>query len=173
MDLSPTEWNHYLCLFVLCAFAIFAGNGSVVAAEPDTDVIVTTPGTRYSRSAPAGWRGATRSEEKRERISQPTSALTIRVYEGLETSNPYYGDDPAHGIDVLTEIENCPDGNARISVLNIGGWLYEVEGDCAHQGRLVGESPPESATAAGGSEEQVLRCDPETWRCRTIDRSPH
>ncbi|MDP6413836.1 MAG: hypothetical protein QGG54_02170 [Gammaproteobacteria bacterium] len=74
--------------------------------------------------------------------------------------------------DVQAEIETCPNGEKRISEINIGGWLYEVEGDCsdshrrtripatATKGEIVEETPGEAA----------MLCDPTTWRCRMMAR---
>jgi len=98
--------------------------------------------------------------------------LTIRVYEGFGRLQPYYGDEPAYGVDVTAEIEKCPDGNDRIRALNIGGWLYEVDGDCpdSHRGKRVAVSQAGRENNTTEPDEAVLRCDPATWRCRTIDR---
>ncbi len=162
----------FLVLYLVTALAAFAANGPVVAGEPDSEVIATTSGTRYSRSAPGGWRGATRSEDGHDKMPVSKALLTIRIYEGLETFRPYLGDEPAYGVDVTATIEQCPDGDDRISALTIGGRLYEVDGDCSNSVRRAG--PPVSSAAApadsAGAEDQVMRCDPATWRCRTVDR---
>jgi len=146
----------------------------VFADEAAHEVIAATPGASYVRSAPAGWSAATRVEDAGEKIPRPKSSLTIRAYEGFAGLRPYYGEQPASGVNVTAEMETCPDGNTRISALNIGGWLFAVDGDCSG-GDL--RSAPVSATAADDDEDAedqagkpVLRCDPANWRCRTIDR---
>lgn len=144
----------------------------VAADEPAEKVIAQTPGTSYTRSAPTGWQSQTRHEDPHEKMPRPVSELTIRAYEGFTRLQSYYGDEPAYGVDVTAEIEKCPDGNDRIRALNIGGWLYAVDGDCSdnHRGKRAGVSRegPENDTPPPG--EAVMRCDPATWRCRTIDR---
>ncbi len=72
------------------------------------------------------------------------------------------------GIDVTAEIEKCLDDNDRISALNIGGWLYEVDGDCSDDDRRRRVSVSE-VSAENGKEkagEVIMHCDPATWRCR-------
>ncbi len=152
------------------AFAI-AGAVAARAEEPEIDVIAETSGTSLSRSAPAGWRGATRSGETQSRLPRPTSSLTIRTYKGFGDFRAYTGDDLAYGVDVTAEIETCPDGNDRISALNIGGWLYEVDGDCSDYGRQAPTaiSDEEQNVDERNLSEAVMRCDPATWRCRTSD----
>ncbi len=141
---------------------------SVGASEPDTKVIAATPSTSYSRSVPAGWQGATRRDEAFEKMPRPKSLLTIRVYEDFGALRPYYGNKPAYGIDVTAEIEKCLDDNDRISALNIGGWLYEVDGDCSDDDRRRRVSVSE-VSAENGKEkagEVIMHCDPATWRYR-------
>jgi len=170
-----TERRHIgLPLRGLCAVVVivqmFAVSISVGADEPDTKVIAATPGTSYSRSAPAGWQGATRQNDAHDKMPRPKSSLTIRAYEGFGALQPYYGDEPAYGVDVTAEIEKCPDGNERISALDIGGWLYEVDGDCSDYGRRKRISVSEASREndAEKSGEAMLLCDPETWRCRMV-----
>jgi hypothetical protein len=150
----------------------FAAGVPVGADESDTDVIATTSGTSYSRSVSTGWQGATRNDAARDQMPRPKSSLTIRAYEGFGRLRPYYGDEPAYGVDVTAEIEKCPDGNDRISALNIGGWLYEVDGDCSDDRRRtrISVSQEEQEKDEETSGEAVMRCDPATWRCRTVER---
>lgn len=159
-----------LCCAIIMAIAVGIPVG---ADEPDTEVVAATPGTSYSRSVPAGWQGATRRDDAREKMPRPGSSLTIRAYEGFRTLRPYYGEEPAYGVDVTAEIEKCPDGNDRISALNIGGWIYEVDGDCYDYRRRDSQdsvSQEERDASEERPAETVMRCDPATWRCRTIDR---
>ncbi len=165
--LPPRGLCTVVILFQTVAVGISAG-----ADEPDTEVIAVTPGTSYSHSAPAGWQGATRQEDTHDKIPRPKSSLTIRAYEGFGVLRPYYGNDPAYGVDVTAEIENCPDGNNRISSLNIGGWLFAVDGDCSdyHRSKRVSVSAIDDGKDEEMSDEAVMDCDPATWRCRMIDR---
>lgn len=146
----------------------------VFAEESSTEVISMTPGTSYSRSAPAGWRAGTRVDDADEKIPRPKSLLTIRTYEGFGKLRPFYGAQPATGVNVTAEMETCPDGNTRISGLDIGGWLFAVDGDCSNNGQrlLSSVSQPDDGEEdeENQSDEPVLHCDPATWRCRTIDR---
>ena len=139
----------------------------VVAAEPESEVVAATPGTSYSRSAPAGWRGATRRDDETTEKPLPKSILTLRIYKGQDDVRPYYGDRQAYGIDITTQIEECPNGNKRISALNIGGWIYEVDGDCSDK-RLYRQTPASGAEVdrEEGQARAVMQCDPSTWRCR-------
>lgn len=165
MCLSITRSNTRALLCSLCVAIAIAVSVPAGAEESDTDVVATTPGTSYSRSVPGAWRGATKSKDAGEKKPGPSSSLTIRIYEGIENFRPYYGDEPAYGVDVSAEIEHCPDGHDRIRVLNIGGWLYEVDGNCSDHSRWSG------ASADGdGRNEHVMHCDPATWRCRTVGR---
>lgn len=152
-------------IIVICFLSLSATLAS--AAEPESEVIATTPGTSYSRSAPAGWNVATRRDEETAENPPPKSMLTIRVYKGQDDVRPYYGDRQAYGIDITTQIEECPNGDKRISALNIGGWLYDVDGDCSDQ-RPYRQTPvPEAGPdKEEGQAEAVMQCDPSTRRCR-------
>ena len=159
--------THVLSCCVTAACIFLLNTVPVMAAEPESEVIAATPGTSYTRSAPAGWRGATRRDEEITENPLPKSILTLRIYKGQDDVRPYYGDRQAYGIDITTQIEECPNGNKRISALNIGGWLYEVDGDCSDK-RLYRQTP---ASEAGldkeeGQTKAVMQCDPSTWRCR-------
>ena len=141
------------------------------ADESEEKVIAETSGTSYSRSASAGWNISTGNDATAEKMPRPKSSLTIRAYEGFRTLRPYYGNRLAYGVDVTAEIEACPNGTDRISTLNIGGWLYEVDGDCSdYQGRTKISVSKQEQTNNEESAEAVLNCDPATWRCRTIER---
>jgi hypothetical protein len=154
-------------IFIVTVFTVVT---SVGADEPDTEVIAATPGTSYSRTVSSGWQGATRRNEAHDKMPRPKSSLTIRAYEGFEKLRPYYGDEPAYGIDITAEIEKCPDGDERISTLNIGGWLYEVDGDCSNYRlrKRVSESQASGENSQEKSGEAEMRCDPATWRCRIV-----
>ncbi len=163
-------------LCVATAFVVFAA--VALADEPEKEVIATTPGTSYSRSSPTGWTASTSKptgeEESVAKSARPTSSLTIRAYEGFGTLRPYIGDQQAYGVDVTAQIEKCANGTDRISALNIGGWQYEVDGDCSdyrHRSR-VSVSTNGQTIAKEASGEPVLRCDPATSRCRAIDPEP-
>lgn len=146
----------------------------VLADESANDVVAVTPGTSYVRSTPAGWNAATRVDDAGEKMPRPKSALTIRVYDGFARLRPFYGARSATGVNVTAELETCADGNARISVLDIGGWLFTVDGDCA--GERLGTTIPalpvdnESKDEENQAGTPELRCDPATWRCRTVER---
>ena len=164
-----------LCIAVVVV-KVLVVDISVNADESETKVIATTRGTSYSVSAPAGWQASTRQDEPREKIPRPTSSLTIRAYEGFRTLRPFYGDIPAYGINITSEIEHCPDGNDRISALNIGGWFYKVDGDCSdhHRRSRITVSDGNGKNDAAISDESkpddaVIHCDPATERCRIVD----
>lgn len=155
-----------LCVGVFIVMACISAG----AGEPDTDVVAETPGTSYSRTVPAGWQGATRRDKESDGIPRPTSSLTIRAYEGFGKLEPFYGDEPAYGIDITAEIEECPDGEERISTLNIGGWLYEVDGNCSDDRRRKKDYEPRASgeNSGGVSGETEMQCNPATWRCRIV-----
>jgi len=182
MGLLAENWL-YAAVAIAAAMVLAMSTGTAAFAdESAVEVIAVTPGTSYSRSSPTGWTSTTGKEEIVEKIPRPKSSLTIRAYEGFGTLLPYIGDEQAYGVDVTAEIEKCPNGTERISALNIGGWLYEVDGDCsdyqrrsrvsvsaAGQANSAEENSPEEINAEEPGEP-VLHCDSVTWRCRTIDR---
>lgn len=161
-----------LCMVVALVVTL-AIDICVAADDSDSQVVAVTPGTSYSRSAASGWQASTQSDDVRDNTPRSKSLLTIRAYGGFENLRPYYGDELAYGIDVTSEIEECPDGNSRISALNIGGWLYEVDGDCSdyHRRSQISVSAKKQNNEEEKQDEAVMRCDPATQRCKT-DFSP-
>jgi len=181
MQSSPQRRQNSLprtCLYAASATTlamtlVLATGIAAYADEPEPEVIVATPGTSYSRSATTGWNTTTGNDDAVEKMPRPKSSLTIRAYEGFGTLSPYYGDELIYGVDITSEIEKCPNGTDRISALNIGGWFYEVDGDCSDYQRHTRVSASGEEQAKNGAEESgeaVLSCDPVTWRCRTINR---
>jgi len=160
---------HGLCIVLVM---VWVASTAVYADEPEVDIIAETPGMSYSRSAPTGWQTQTRKDITQDQTPRPKSLLTIRAYEGLGSLRPYFGDEPAYGIDVTAEIETCQGGSDRISALNIGGKLYEVDGDCSdnHRGTQVSVTREGRSNDEQKTGEALMRCDPATWRCRTIER---
>jgi len=130
----------------------------------------------YEQNNSSGWHISTREEPPEQETAVETSALTIRVYDGFGRFRPFRGQRPAVGVDVTTEIERCPDGNDRISRMNIGGWMYDVEGDCSDYSRqskvsviyVTNPNTQTGQTAAVIKEDGSMRCDEETKRCRIV-----
>lgn len=132
------------------------------AADPPASQVIRV-GTTRPESAPAA--------------VKPAGQLRVTAYDGFSREHiPHVSGRTPLEIDVTAMLAECPDGNVEINALHIGGWRYNVAGACEqvlNQGLLsvAGIAPapaPAIATTrspAGNEEQQVLRCDPATWRC--------
>ena len=160
---------------------VFAGvTGS--AADPPEQAATATPKISYGRDANAGsWRASITGKESDDYGFEENGAVSLRVYEGFNTFGPVFGHRrSARAIDVTAQMETCSDGNTRIRALNIGGWLYQVSGDCGdfHRGSDVtvnwGSGATFTTVEPGShddrSNDKIIRCDPKTWNCRTVTR---
>lgn len=131
------------------------------AADPPASQVIRVGTTRPESAAAA---------------AKPAGQLRVTAYDGFGREHiPYGSGRTPLEIDVTAMLAECPDGNVEINALHIGGWRYNVAGACEQaldQGLLSvsGIAPAPviagTQTPAGNHEEQeVLRCDPATWRC--------
>lgn len=152
------------------------------AADPPERPETTTTKVSYSNGNTAGpWRASVSGRKSEDSGFAPNGQVTLRVYEGFNTFGPVFGHrHPAQAIDVTAQMETCANGNTRIRALNIGGWLYQVSGDCGdyHRGSDVTVNwgsgttltTTERRESADDSNDKIIRCDPKTWNCRTVAR---
>lgn len=150
----------------------------LMAAATESFSAGTEPAAKvdYSQSNSTEWHISTRQEPVEEATAVETSALTIRVYDGFGRFAPFRGRRPAVGVDVTSEIEHCPDGNDRISRMNIGGWMYEVDGDCSDYSRqskvsviyVTNPDTESQQTVTAIKEDGSMHCDEVTKRCRIV-----
>jgi hypothetical protein len=109
--------------------------------------------------------------------AQSVGPMQLTAYEGFDRVGTGRGSrrTPLE-IDLAVMLAECPDGNVEINAMHIGGWRYGVAGACSdvlNRGVLgVQGITPASASvvartrpAAGNEKQELLRCDPATWRC--------